>query len=405
MTFDLLFALMDVTASAVAKPGTGATPAQVTEQLLAAHPDARLDAGSAALTLPPVNSAALAAATTIEALGTALASQTGVGSVTIRKTGDSITIIGSINPDVTLAEAQIPNFVGKLQDEFKAAKAWFTREDVADITFNIAGQTGKLTPAQVDKLIGKARGQLVETETIEEDDGTRKQFYAFTGQETTRYPRNQERLDKRGDNRFAELTPKWTADIIDSPSSDIRDKTSGVNVFKTANLTFVGDALPQPAKDELAKDTHTTAAPMGKTQLTTAFDGAREPFQKAAAGNVTSAPVLSKANAIAVGAGIDSSIVSKIEYVDDGGKGKISVPGKAEAEIKLQQGYAATPDGEIPQVLRFLMAMARDSKPAGLTRAEFTNMWNEETPTARPIATSSATSCARSRTTRTSRSR
>jgi len=162
----------------------------------------------------------------------------------------------------------------------------------------------------------------------------------------------------------------------------MRNQSTGHNVFKEANLSFVGEVLPAAAADELKKDSLTTAAPMGKTALGEAMSTAREAFQKAAAGNISSAPVLSKALPIAQAAQVSADKIAKIEYVDDGRQGKISVPGKAEAELKLQQAYAATTaEGEIPQVLRFLIAIARDSKPGNLTRAEFMGMWEEDTPT------------------------
>jgi hypothetical protein len=383
LTFDLLFALLDVAATAVAKPSDGASPAQVTQRLLAEHPQATMNAASGALTLPPVNAAAAAGSRSIAQLGATLAQQTGVSGVTVRKQGNSITVIGSVNPDVTLGEAELPNLVEQLKNMFKGGSAWFTRDSIKSKTFTVGTQSGTLTDSQIDKLLDKARGELVEGPTIAEEEGQdARKFYAFAAEAANKYGKNQERLSKMGEKRFTEeLAPKWATDLIDSPSSDIRNPATGKNAFKEGNLSFAGEPLPPAAADELKKDALTTAQPMGKTALETSLSTAREAFQRAAAGTISGAPVLNKALPIAQAAQLASATISKIEYVDDGRQGKISVPGKAEAEIKLQQAYAAVSRGSIPQVLSFLMAMARDSKPGNLSRAEFLGMWNDDTPT------------------------
>jgi hypothetical protein len=79
-------------------------PKQVTKDLLAQHPDASMDKASGKLTLPPVNTAALASATSLEQLGQLAAQQTGVSKVTLDKTKGGVALRGHINPDTPLTK-------------------------------------------------------------------------------------------------------------------------------------------------------------------------------------------------------------------------------------------------------------------------------------------------------------
>jgi Domain of unknown function (DUF4157) len=75
-------------------------PKAVTKELLAAHPDARLDKATGQLTLPPINKASVAGATSLEQLGQTVAEETGVSKVTLIKSGTSFSLHLHINPEV-----------------------------------------------------------------------------------------------------------------------------------------------------------------------------------------------------------------------------------------------------------------------------------------------------------------
>lgn len=90
---------------AVLYQGGESDPAKVTKALLAAHPDARLDAESKTLTLPPVADAPLQAAGSLQEVAAQVAQQTGVSRVVLEKRSNwSAGLVGEINPSYTLVE-------------------------------------------------------------------------------------------------------------------------------------------------------------------------------------------------------------------------------------------------------------------------------------------------------------
>jgi hypothetical protein len=101
LTPELRRALVETPDGTVVHQAGGGDPAQVTQSLLAAHPDARLDPNTRALTLPPINASPLASATTPQQVGAQLAQQLGVSKVTLRNSGDDVTFDGEINPKAT----------------------------------------------------------------------------------------------------------------------------------------------------------------------------------------------------------------------------------------------------------------------------------------------------------------
>jgi hypothetical protein len=80
-------------------------PEQVTENLLAEHPDASFDKASGRLTLPPISEGALAGAASLADLGQRLAEQTGVSKVTLDEEEGGVALRGHINPTAILTKA------------------------------------------------------------------------------------------------------------------------------------------------------------------------------------------------------------------------------------------------------------------------------------------------------------
>jgi hypothetical protein len=94
---------------------TGGDAKQVTQKLLAEHPDARLDKDSGRLTLPPLKDAALESAPSLAELGARIAQQTGVSKVTLEKDGKSVRIELHINPDIIGANATLEQLYKSVQ--------------------------------------------------------------------------------------------------------------------------------------------------------------------------------------------------------------------------------------------------------------------------------------------------
>src|SRR5262249_6363604 len=86
---------------------SGADPKLATKKLLDEHKDAHLDAASGALTLPAVPAQVLQSATSLKELGAAVAKQTGVSKVFVKKDGDQVQIEGQINPFTVIGRLTI----------------------------------------------------------------------------------------------------------------------------------------------------------------------------------------------------------------------------------------------------------------------------------------------------------
>jgi hypothetical protein len=132
-----------------------ADPQEATEQLLANHPDAAFDTTTGKLTLPPIDTSALAAATSLEQLGQIVAQQTGVSKVTLDKNRDGIALRGHINPDAILTDRwkdasddELRAHLGplaqdmwkKMQDAYAANKAPVQAPDGNWLATNEAGR-------------------------------------------------------------------------------------------------------------------------------------------------------------------------------------------------------------------------------------------------------------------------
>jgi hypothetical protein len=78
-------------------------PKAVTQKLLSQHANAKFDRSSGTLTLPPLDPGELSGATTLAALGAAVAKETGVSRVTLQARDTGFALQGSINPYLSLA--------------------------------------------------------------------------------------------------------------------------------------------------------------------------------------------------------------------------------------------------------------------------------------------------------------
>jgi hypothetical protein len=83
----------------------GGDPQQVTRSLLAAHPDASYDKASGTLKLPK---ATVGSPSSLSDLGSKVAADTGVSKVEIHKKGETVQIVGSINPATPVGQATAP---------------------------------------------------------------------------------------------------------------------------------------------------------------------------------------------------------------------------------------------------------------------------------------------------------
>jgi hypothetical protein len=113
----------------------GGDPAQVTDALLKSHRDANLDATSGQLTLPAIDAAALAAATTLQGLADLLMDRLGVSKVRLNNPdGKSLEITVGINPDVQLGMLEpqgLPKSKEDLQRMAQTARGVSSQNDAA----------------------------------------------------------------------------------------------------------------------------------------------------------------------------------------------------------------------------------------------------------------------------------
>lgn len=143
---DLDVALLEMSSNAVTHQDAGGTPAQVTQDVLAQHPDAHLDPTSKALTLPPLQPAQLAAAQSLNQLGDRAAQETGVSKVEAVRSGDEqVGLVGSINPRATLAQLAV-------NKPYHDAKAFYIGANEAFSIHDMPGPGGITVPGLTTKL-------------------------------------------------------------------------------------------------------------------------------------------------------------------------------------------------------------------------------------------------------------
>jgi hypothetical protein len=116
-TPELVVALAEAPSESVLHQAGTTDPEEVTRTLLASHLDAQLDPESRQLTLPVVSEGVLEAAPSLQALGQAIAEETGVSKVTVTKTGGQVELHGHINPETVIARL----VANQLTDEDRTA--------------------------------------------------------------------------------------------------------------------------------------------------------------------------------------------------------------------------------------------------------------------------------------------
>ena len=142
--------------SGVIHAGQPASADPGTEQILAQHPGtASFDEASKKLTLPTPNAAVLANTSNKAELGAQVASQTGVGSVTLTKNGNNLSLtlslgISAANAITGAIETPPPPYAPKQADakakelrQLTFGRQWFTLEDLRKNLKDGSGATNK----------------------------------------------------------------------------------------------------------------------------------------------------------------------------------------------------------------------------------------------------------------------
>ncbi|GLZ76504.1 hypothetical protein Afil01_13110 [Actinorhabdospora filicis] len=178
--------------------GGGGDPKQVTKSLLTAHSDAKYDKASGTLTLPKVSDPG---ASSLSALGSQLAGQTGVSKVSMVKKGESVELYGEINPRTRLAK------IAGLPTDEALLRIAVTQNGIVDfLKAMAAGKTLKLTQ-------GAVSGDFAMADLVT----------AWGNQKNVDFLKNKFRDAMKGShewlpsNYILEVTQRAAADIVEGP--------------------------------------------------------------------------------------------------------------------------------------------------------------------------------------------